>query len=157
MVGVSLDIENYCTLRLLFNQSLVLDKVPEYGKPAARSICCFSNAEFFYLSVVQHFLMPFLIGLFSPVFTQRMSSFNSLFLALATTQPVLMRHRGHQVYKHIIYCSYHCAGKLSHLSPLGWEHINLTGDYIWKNNRIPTSGKFRRLRPVKIDKVKKQP
>ena len=46
---------------------------------------------------------------------------------------------------------------LSHLSPLGWEHINLTGDYIWKNNRIPTSGKFRRLRPVKIDKVKKQP
>ncbi|EFC4873635.1 transposase [Escherichia coli] len=32
--GVSLDIENYCTLRLLFNQSLVLDKVPEYGKPA---------------------------------------------------------------------------------------------------------------------------
>lgn len=20
---------------------------------------------------------------------------------------------------------------LSHLSPLGWEHINLTGDYIW--------------------------
>lgn len=46
---------------------------------------------------------------------------------------------------------------LSHLSPLGWEHINLTGDYIWKNNRIPTSGKFRRLRSVKIDKVKKQP
>lgn len=46
---------------------------------------------------------------------------------------------------------------LSHLSPLGWEHINLTGDYIWKNNRIPTSGKFRRLRPVTIDKVKKQP
>jgi TnpA family transposase len=23
---------------------------------------------------------------------------------------------------------------LSHLSPLGCEHINLTGDYIWKNN-----------------------
>ena len=20
---------------------------------------------------------------------------------------------------------------LAHLSPLGWEHINLTGDYIW--------------------------
>lgn len=36
-LGVSLDIENYCTLRLLFNQSLVLDKVPEYGKPAK---CC---------------------------------------------------------------------------------------------------------------------
>lgn len=28
---------------------------------------------------------------------------------------------------------------LSHLSPLGWEHINLTGDYIWKSNRIPAS------------------
>ena len=37
LIGVSLDIENYCTLRLLFNQSLVLDKVPEYGKPAK---CC---------------------------------------------------------------------------------------------------------------------
>ena len=37
IIGVSLDIENYCTLRLLFNQSLVLDKVPEYGKPAK---CC---------------------------------------------------------------------------------------------------------------------
>jgi hypothetical protein len=20
---------------------------------------------------------------------------------------------------------------LTHLSPLGWEHINLTGDYVW--------------------------
>ncbi len=28
---------------------------------------------------------------------------------------------------------------LSHLSPLGWEHINLTGDYIWKSNRMPAS------------------
>ena len=37
LIGVSLDIENYCTLRLLFDQSLVLDKVPEYGKPAK---CC---------------------------------------------------------------------------------------------------------------------
>jgi hypothetical protein len=22
---------------------------------------------------------------------------------------------------------------LAHLSPLGWEHVNLTGDYIWMN------------------------
>lgn len=44
---------------------------------------------------------------------------------------------------------------LSHLSPLGWEHINLTGDYIWKSNRIPASGKFRRLRPAKVERVKK--
>jgi hypothetical protein len=23
---------------------------------------------------------------------------------------------------------------LQYLSPLGWEHINLTGDYLWRNN-----------------------
>jgi hypothetical protein len=43
---------------------------------------------------------------------------------------------------------------LSHLSPLGWEHINLTGDYIWKSNRIPASDKFRRLRPAKVERSK---
>lgn len=43
---------------------------------------------------------------------------------------------------------------LSHLSPLGWEHINLTGDYIWKSNRIPASGKFRRLRQAKVERSK---
>jgi Transposase. len=41
---------------------------------------------------------------------------------------------------------------LSHLSPLGWEHINLTDDYIWKCNRIPASGKFRRLKPAKVER-----
>jgi hypothetical protein len=24
---------------------------------------------------------------------------------------------------------------LQHLSPLGWEHINLTGDYVWRCNQ----------------------
>ena len=24
---------------------------------------------------------------------------------------------------------------LTHLSPLGWEHINLTGDYVWRRRR----------------------
>lgn len=43
---------------------------------------------------------------------------------------------------------------LSHLSPLGWEHINLTGDYIWKSNRRPASGKYRRLRPAKVERSK---
>lgn len=45
---------------------------------------------------------------------------------------------------------------LSHLSPLGWEHINLTGDYdyIWKSNRVPASGKFRRLRAAKVERSK---
>jgi hypothetical protein len=32
-----------------------------------------------------------------------------------------------------------------YLSPLGWEHINLTGDYQWKGTR-PAQGKFRPLR-----------
>lgn len=29
---------------------------------------------------------------------------------------------------------------LSHLFPLGWEHINLIGNYIWRINRTPASG-----------------
>jgi TnpA family transposase len=35
---------------------------------------------------------------------------------------------------------------LQHLSPLGWEHINLTGDYIWRQ-REHGRRKFRPLRP----------
>lgn len=38
---------------------------------------------------------------------------------------------------------------LQYLSPLGWEHINLTGDYTWRNNAKPGTGKFRRLRHTK--------
>ncbi|MGI2298252.1 Tn3 family transposase, partial [Candidatus Cardinium hertigii] len=44
---------------------------------------------------------------------------------------------------------------LSHLSPLGWEHINLTGDYIWPRKRKTTSGKFRSLRSANIEQYKK--
>lgn len=44
---------------------------------------------------------------------------------------------------------------LSHLSPLGWEHINLTGDYVWPNKPKPTSDKFRPLRPANIEQYKK--
>jgi TnpA family transposase len=36
---------------------------------------------------------------------------------------------------------------LPHLSPLGWEHINLTGDYIWRQHKQVERGKFRPLRP----------
>ena len=39
---------------------------------------------------------------------------------------------------------------LEHLSPLGWEHINLTGDYVWRQNRRVESRKFRPLRPVLV-------
>jgi TnpA family transposase len=35
---------------------------------------------------------------------------------------------------------------LVHLAPLGWEHINLTGDYIWQANRRVAKGHFRPLR-----------
>jgi len=35
---------------------------------------------------------------------------------------------------------------LQYLSPLGWEHINLMGDYIWRQNRKIEEGQFRPLR-----------
>lgn len=30
-------------------------------------------------------------------------------------------------------------GLLQYLSPLGWEHINLTGDYVWRQNKSKRS------------------
>lgn len=35
---------------------------------------------------------------------------------------------------------------LQYLSPLGWEHINLTGDYVWPTAAKLAAGKFRPLR-----------
>lgn len=35
---------------------------------------------------------------------------------------------------------------LQYLSPLGWEHINLTGDYLWRSSIKVGGGKFRPLR-----------
>jgi hypothetical protein len=37
---------------------------------------------------------------------------------------------------------------LEFLSPLGWEHINLTGDYLWRSNAKVGAGKFRPLRAL---------
>ncbi len=37
---------------------------------------------------------------------------------------------------------------LQYLSPLGWGHINLTGDYLWRINAKIGAGKFRPLRPL---------
>ena len=37
---------------------------------------------------------------------------------------------------------------LEYLSPLGWEHINLTGDYLWRSSAKIGAGKFRPLRPL---------
>ena len=36
---------------------------------------------------------------------------------------------------------------LQHLSPLGWQHINLTGDYLW-TDPVTVSGKLRPLRSL---------
>jgi hypothetical protein len=38
---------------------------------------------------------------------------------------------------------------VAHLSPLGWEHINLTGDYLWRSSAKIGAGKFRPLRAAK--------
>jgi len=35
---------------------------------------------------------------------------------------------------------------LQHLSPVGWAHINLTGDYVWHANKRVAKGRFRPLR-----------
>ena len=35
---------------------------------------------------------------------------------------------------------------LAHLSPLGWEHINLTGDYAWEAEESLNPDQFRPLR-----------
>jgi len=38
---------------------------------------------------------------------------------------------------------------LDHLSPLGWEHINLTGDFQWNMKQIPPAGQLRPPRTKK--------
>ena len=38
---------------------------------------------------------------------------------------------------------------LQYLSPLGWEHISMTGDYVWKSNFEMGKGKFRPFRGTK--------
>ena len=40
------------------------------------------------------------------------------------------------------------ASLLQYQSPLGWEHINLTGDYVWHSSAKVGAGKFRPLRPL---------
>jgi len=38
---------------------------------------------------------------------------------------------------------------LQHVSPLGWEHIKLTGDYTWHTNKRVAKGGYKPLRAVK--------
>ena len=35
---------------------------------------------------------------------------------------------------------------LAHLAPIGWQHINLTGDYLWDTDTSLAPGDFRHLR-----------
>jgi TnpA family transposase len=37
---------------------------------------------------------------------------------------------------------------LPHLAPLGWQHINLTGDYLWEADSLPAADGFRQLRQL---------
>jgi hypothetical protein len=36
---------------------------------------------------------------------------------------------------------------LHYLSPLGWEHINLTGDYVWRQSRKVEDSRLQPLLP----------
>ena len=47
---------------------------------------------------------------------------------------------------------------LAHLSPLGWEHVNLTGDYIWAALEQTTESRDG-LRPLRIapESLQKRP
>jgi hypothetical protein len=45
---------------------------------------------------------------------------------------------------------------LQHLSPWGWEHINLTGDYVWNLKQATSFDKLRPLR-VKENKYRSNP
>ena len=37
-------------------------------------------------------------------------------------------------------------GSLKHVAPVDWNHINLTGDYSWRQNKRVEKGEFRPLR-----------
>ena len=39
---------------------------------------------------------------------------------------------------------------LAHLSPLGWEHINLTGDYAWEAEELLNPDQFSRCGPAQV-------
>jgi Tn3 transposase DDE domain len=48
-----------------------------------------------------------------------------------------LRHRGAAVLPPAL---------IRHVAPLGWEHISLTGDYVWAEEAQPTPGLLRPLR-----------
>lgn len=60
---------------------------------------------------------------------------NTVYLAKAADA---LRHSGSEVPSDL----------LQHVAPLGWEHISLTGDYIWADDAAPTADGFRLLRRI---------
>ena len=52
----------------------------------------------------------------------------------------LLRNHGHAIDD----------GLLTHVWPLGWEHINLTGDYTWTHE---DAGSPARLRALRLDQL----
>lgn len=40
---------------------------------------------------------------------------------------------------------------LAHVAPLGWEHVGLTGDYLWSEIDRPR-GRFRPLRTAAVER-----
>jgi TnpA family transposase len=43
---------------------------------------------------------------------------------------------------------------IPHVAPLGWNHINLTGDYVWHANKRAAKGQFRPLRAAKSTRAR---
>ncbi|MCP2014015.1 TnpA family transposase [Deinococcus sp. HSC-46F16] len=60
------------------------------------------------------------------------TAWNTVYLERAVTA---LRAEGHKVPDEL----------LAHVSPLGWEHIGLTGDYQWRPDEVPEPGTYRKL------------
>ncbi|WP_425148682.1 Tn3 family transposase [Deinococcus sp.] len=60
------------------------------------------------------------------------TTWNTVYLDQAVAA---MRAEGKEIPDHL----------LAHVSPLGWEHIGLTGDYYWRPEEVPQPGTFRVL------------
>ena len=81
--------------------------------------------------------------------------------AAAPRQRPRPRHRRHRAVEHRLPrpCARRPApprrddpqeGLLAHIAPLGWQHVNLTGDYLWTDNQPLDSDGYRpmQLRPT---------
>ena len=79
---------------------------------------------------------------------------NGLSVVLNSRAMALILFRNQYVQSLPLCSSFSAEGRQTHLSPLGWEHINLSGDYVWRNNLKLESGKYRPLRSVDTELYK---